>query len=245
MDFLDSLLTFPEFSSFTFDLEYIWNTVIPVLNKGLLVSISLIIPSILLGFFFGVLIGTCRVYGPPGLKKLMNLYTMLVRGVPLLVQMFILYYGLPKVGITFSPYVAGVLAFANGAVVQIGMSFDVAGHKHVPLEIYGTEGTLIVPDPNTFGGEVQLLKKGGAFEPQELSAPYADGNYRSIGLADMAHALRSNRPHRASGRLALHVLEVMEAFQTAADTGATVAITTPIERPAPLAQSLVDGKLEK
>ena len=111
MDFLDSLLTFPEFSSFTFDLEYIWNTVIPVLNKGLLVSISLIIPSILLGFFFGVLIGTCRVYGPPGLKKLMNLYTMLVRGVPLLVQMFILYYGLPKVGITFSPYVAGVLAF--------------------------------------------------------------------------------------------------------------------------------------
>ena len=111
MDFLDSLLTFPEFSSFTFDLEYIWNTVIPVLNKGLLVSISLIIPSILLGFFFGVLIGTCRVYGPPGLKKLMNLYTMLVRSVPLLVQMFILYYGLPKVGITFSPYVAGVLAF--------------------------------------------------------------------------------------------------------------------------------------
>ena len=150
-----------------------------------------------------------------------------------------------RIPVHVATHVAGVLAFANGAVVQIGMSFDVAGHKHVPLEIYGTEGTLIVPDPNTFGGEVQLLKKGGAFEPQELSAPYADGNYRSIGLADMAHALRSNRPHRASGRLALHVLEVMEAFQTAADTGATVAITTPIERPAPLAQSLVDGKLEK
>ncbi|MDQ0560155.1 putative dehydrogenase [Rhizobium mesoamericanum] len=137
------------------------------------------------------------------------------------------------------------MAFANGAVVQIGMSFDVAGHKHVPLEIYGTEGTLIVPDPNHFGGDVELLKKGGAFEPQQLTAPYGDGNYRSIGVADLAHAIRSNRPHRASGDLALHVLEVMEAFHTASKNGHTVAITTQTERPMPLSQSLVDGRLAK
>jgi predicted dehydrogenase len=142
-------------------------------------------------------------------------------------------------------HVAGVMAFANGAVVQIGMSFDVAGHKHVPLEVYGTEGTLIVPDPNHFGGEVEFLKKGGSFEPQPLTAPYADGNYRSIGVADLAHAIRSNRPHRANGSLALHVLEVMEAFHTASETGRTVAITTATERPAPLAESLVDGHLGK
>jgi predicted dehydrogenase len=142
-------------------------------------------------------------------------------------------------------HVAGLMAFANGAVVQIGMSFDVAGHKHVPLEVYGTEGTLIVPDPNHFGGEVEFLKKGGSFEPQPLTAPYADGNYRSIGVADLAHAIRSNRPHRANGSLALHVLEVMEAFHTASETGRTVAITTATERPAPLAESLVDGHLGK
>jgi predicted dehydrogenase len=142
-------------------------------------------------------------------------------------------------------HVAGIMAFANGAVVQIGMSFDVAGHKHVPLEVYGTEGTLIVPDPNHFGGEVEFLKKGGSFEPQPLTAPYADGNYRSIGVADLAHAIRSNRPHRANGSLALHVLEVMEAFHTASETGRTVAITTATERPAPLAESLVDGHLGK
>ncbi len=76
-----------------------------------------------------------------------------------------------------------------------------------------------------------------------MTAPYADGNYRSLGVADMAHAIRSNRPHRASGSLALHVLEVMEAFQTASDTGRTVAITTQTERPAPLRESLVDGKI--
>lgn len=142
-------------------------------------------------------------------------------------------------------HVSGALAFANGAIVQVTMSFDVAGHKHTPLELYGTEGTLTVPDPNHFGGDVQLLKKGGEFNVQPLSAPYADGNYRSIGVADMAHAIRAGRPHRANGDLALHVLEVMEAFGTASDTGAAVAITTSVERPAQLAESLVDGRLQQ
>ncbi|UJW77283.1 Gfo/Idh/MocA family protein [Rhizobium sp. SL42] len=142
-------------------------------------------------------------------------------------------------------HVAGVMAFESGAIIQIGMSFDVAGHKHVPLELYGTEGTLIVPDPNHFGGQVEFLKKGGTFEPQETTQPYADGNYRSIGVADMAHAIRSNRPHRANGDLALHVLEVMEAFQRAAESSTTIKINTKTERPAPLSESLSDGRLAR
>jgi predicted dehydrogenase len=146
-----------------------------------------------------------------------------------------------RIPVHIATHVAGVMAFANGAVVQIGMSFDVAGHKHVPIEVYGTEGTLLVPDPNRFSGPVEFLKKGGEFEARDVSAPYADGNYRSLGVADMAHAIRSDRPHRANGSLALHVLEVMEAFQTASDTGRTVSITTQAERPAPLSESLVDG----
>ncbi len=150
-----------------------------------------------------------------------------------------------RIPVQVPTHVAGIMAFANGAVVQISMSFDVAGHKHVPIEIYGTEGTLIVPDPNNFGGEVQLLKKGGNFEPQEATAPYADGNYRSLGVADLAHAIRSNRPHRADGSLALHVLEVMEAFHTASENGSVVTITTKTERPAPLSDSLIDGRLGK
>jgi predicted dehydrogenase len=135
-------------------------------------------------------------------------------------------------------HVAGTLAFRNGALVQVSMSFDVAGHKHVPIELYGTEGTLIVPDPNRFGGQIELKKKGGDWSAVDTTQPYCDGNYRSIGLADMAAALRENRPHRASGDLALHVLEVMEAFSVSAATGAAVAITTDIERPAPLSTSL-------
>jgi predicted dehydrogenase len=142
-------------------------------------------------------------------------------------------------------HVAGVMAFHSGAVVQVAMSFDIAGHKHVPLELYGTEATVIVPDPNHFGGQVELLRKGGSFESHEVTEPYADSNYRSIGVADMAHAIRSNRPHRANGDLALHVLEVMEAFGKAADGGSTVTITTRPERPAPLSQSLADGRLAR
>ncbi|HEV7718901.1 MAG TPA: Gfo/Idh/MocA family oxidoreductase [Arsenicitalea sp.] len=141
-------------------------------------------------------------------------------------------------------HVSGTLVFRNGAVVQMTMSFDVAGHKHVPIEIYGTEGTLVVPDPNRFGGQIELLRKGGEWTNVETDMPYAgDTNYRSIGLADMAYAIRGNRPHRANGDLALHVLEVMEAFGTSSLSGAAVEITTQAERPAPLSQSLVDGVL--
>jgi predicted dehydrogenase len=73
--------------------------------------------------------------------------------------------------------------------------------------------------------------------------PYADANYRSLGLTDMAYALRSGRPHRASGELALHVLEVMEAIGKASERNAVVALTTRTERPAPLSQSLRDGHI--
>jgi predicted dehydrogenase len=142
-------------------------------------------------------------------------------------------------------HVTGSLGFANGAIVQVGLSFDVAGHKHVPLEIYGTEASLIVPDPNFFGGAVELRKRGReeTWNPIEVTQPYADGNYRSLGLADMAKAILEDRPHRANGDLALHVLEVMEAFATASAEGRTVDINTPVERPAPLASVLTEGRL--
>jgi predicted dehydrogenase len=140
-------------------------------------------------------------------------------------------------------HVSGTLLFQNGAVVQMTMSFDVPGHRHVPIELYGTEASLLVPDPNRFGGEIEVLRKGGEWTEVPTDMPYWDGNFRSIGLADMALALRQDRPHRANGALALHVLEVMEAFGRSADAGAAVDITTTVERPAPLSTSLVDGRL--
>jgi predicted dehydrogenase len=146
----------------------------------------------------------------------------------------------PKKGqvmpVKIDTHVTGSLGFANGAIVQIAMSFDVAAHKHVPLEIYGTEQTLLVPDPNHFGGEVELRPRGHGSEWQAVPVekPYADGNYRSLGVADMAQGILDNRPHRANGDLALHVLEVMEAFETASRDGRTIDIKTPVTRPDPL-----------
>ncbi|KKB11496.1 oxidoreductase [Devosia geojensis] len=140
------------------------------------------------------------------------------------------------VPVKIATHITGSLGFVNGAVVQIAMSFDVAGHKHVPLEIYGTEASLIVPDPNNFGGGLEI-KKPGRNEPWvevPVEKPYADGNYRSLGVADMAQGILDDRPHRANGDLALHVLEVMEAFETASREGRAVDITTRPERPGAL-----------
>ena len=73
---------------------------------------------------------------------------------------------------------------------------------------------------------------------------YADGNYRIIGVADLAHAIRANRPHRASGELAYHVLEVMEAFQISSERGTHIAIESRPPRPAMLPTDLVYGQLD-
>jgi predicted dehydrogenase len=141
-------------------------------------------------------------------------------------------------------HVTGTLVFASGALINITLSFDVPKHAHVPYELYGTEASLLVPDPNLFGGELKIAKpRAPEWEDVAITAPYADGNYRSLGVADMAHAILDNRPHRANGDLALHVLEVMEAFDTASREERIVDIRTPVARPAPLAESLKNGKL--
>ena len=150
-----------------------------------------------------------------------------------------------RIPVEVPTHVAGAMAFANGAVVQVTTSFDVPGHRHQPIEIYGSEGAMLVPDPNRFEGPVELMRTGGDWAERPVTLPYSDGNFRSLGVADMAHALRSGRPHRANGDLALHVLEVMEAFITAAAERRTIAITTAPDRPAPLAQSVVDGQIAR
>lgn len=140
-------------------------------------------------------------------------------------------------------HVAGALEFVSGAIVQICMSFDVAAHRHSPIEIYGTKGTLAVPDPNWFGGQIEFAAERDKWRKLRTDMPYADGNYRSIGVADMAHAIRADRPHRASGELALHVLEVMEAFDRSSRVGRSIAIATRPQRPAPLGENLARRRL--
>lgn len=135
-------------------------------------------------------------------------------------------------------HVAGLLKFKSGAIIQMTMSFDVPAHAHLPFELYGSKLSVLVPDPNMFGGEVKTRAAGEKdWTIINSTLPYADANYRSLGVADMAHAILEGRPHRASGDLALHVLQVMEALEVASKTGQPVVIKTPVERPAPLSES--------
>jgi predicted dehydrogenase len=144
----------------------------------------------------------------------------------------------PKAGqvitVEVPTHIAGVLDFAAGPVATLVTSFDVHASSPPPLEIYGTAGTMVLPDPNTFGGPV-LVRRAGEREwvEQPLSHGYA-GNSRALGLADMAFALRSGRPQRASGELAYHVLDLMHAFHDASAHGRHIDITSTCERPAPL-----------
>ena len=140
-------------------------------------------------------------------------------------------------------HVAGTLRFVCGAVVTMAMSFDVPQHRHAPIELYGTEATLLVPDPNRFGGAIEI-GRDKIWSERSVEHIYADGNYRIIGVADLAHAIRSGRPHRASGELAYHVLEVMEAFQTSAERGTYVTIGSRPKRPAMLPTDLTPGSLD-
>lgn len=146
-----------------------------------------------------------------------------------------------RIPVEVATHVAGTLEFASGALVSVAMSFDVPKHRHTPMEIYGTEGSLLVPDPNQFGGDVQLARTGGDFAPVPPTHANTDGEYRSIGVADMAAAILAGRPHRASGALALHVLEAIEAIQRSAAEGRRVTLTTSVERPAPLPAGSLDG----
>lgn len=141
-------------------------------------------------------------------------------------------------------HVAGVLDFATGAVGTLITSFDVWSHNLPRIEIYGSEGSLSVPDPNTFAGPVRV-RRAGAQEWSEipLTHGYAE-NMRGIGVADMAYALTSGRPHRASGALAYHVLDLMQAFLDASAAGRHIAIESTCVRPASLPVGLRAGQLD-
>jgi predicted dehydrogenase len=149
-----------------------------------------------------------------------------------------------KIPVETPTHIAGTMEFVSGAAIAIAMSFDVPKHKHKPLEVYGSTGSLLVPDPNFFDGQIEFATASDDWSPIATEHTYADGNYRMIGAADMAHAIRSNRPHRASGALAFHVLEVMEAFERSSKSGGFVTIESRLERPAPLPLGLTTGELD-
>ena len=138
--------------------------------------------------------------------------------------------------------VLSLLEFQSGATVNFGASWDVFRHSNHPIELHGTEGSLRLPDPDTFGGTVSLSKRGANwknFESEDelygaLNWPYSApdrANYRMLGVADLIRALGEGRVPRASGDLALHVLEIMEATLASSENRNAVAIAGTVAQP--------------
>lgn len=142
-------------------------------------------------------------------------------------------------------HIVGVLDFASGAVGNLITSFDVWAHQLPRIEIYGTDGSLSVPDPNTFGGPVKLWTPESKVWEEVPLLPIRAENSRSLGVADMAYALRSGRAHRASGALAYHVLDVMHTIHDASREGKHIMLESTCERPAPMPIGLPASELDR
>jgi predicted dehydrogenase len=149
-----------------------------------------------------------------------------------------------KIPVETPTHIAGVLDFASGVVGTITTSFDVWSHRLPFLEIYGSEGTLSLPDPNTFGGPVMVCRAGiKEWSEVPFSHCYVE-NSRGLGVADMAAAMKAKRPHRASAEMAYHVLDIMHAFHDASAGDKYVRLKSTMTRPQPLPLGLVPGRVE-
>ncbi|MCI2049575.1 MAG: Gfo/Idh/MocA family oxidoreductase [Lachnospiraceae bacterium] len=132
----------------------------------------------------------------------------------------------------------GTMEFANGAVGTVTMSFDTWYSSLPRLEIYGTEGTLVLPDPNCFGGQVRLFD-GKQNRMQEVAplfpqAPDPSCNMRGLGVSDMACALTDGRGSRLRSDVLLHVVEILNAFEISARENRPCELQTTCDRPEPM-----------
>lgn len=151
-----------------------------------------------------------------------------------------------KIKVETPTNIHALLEFASGATVTLLASWDVWAHRHPLMELYGTEGSLFVPDPNFFGGSVLTTKRNGAPEPlpgwdHPLGVDnHPDGggnsvaNYRAIGLADLADAVFKRRDPRCSIDRALHAVEVMTAILASGEDGKFRQMKTTCTKPKPL-----------
>ncbi|MFF0153811.1 Gfo/Idh/MocA family protein [Micromonospora sp. NPDC005203] len=138
-----------------------------------------------------------------------------------------------RIPVEVDTHVTGVLEHANGALSTITTSFDGVATAAAPIEVRGETGTLAVPDPNYFDGEVRLFALGGTeWRVLEPRAGYAAGA-RGIGLLDFVRA-DAQRPPRAGGDIALHVLETMTTLLQSAAEGRRIELTTGVRRPTPV-----------
>lgn len=148
------------------------------------------------------------------------------------------------VDVDVNTHVTGILNFESGAVGTIITTFDVVYTGQARFEVYGSKGTLIVPDPNTFGGPIKLLRpEQGEFMEIPLTFAYKE-NSRALGLADMAKAMQTGRDFRTSYKQTYHVLEALTSFDKASECGGFYQMETKYTRGEPMKNNPLFGVLD-
>ncbi len=148
-------------------------------------------------------------------------------------------YGL-RIKVETPTHYGGLIEFECGALITAMFSFDAMGRTtHPHMEIYGSKGTLICPNPNNFDDPV-LLKTTTDEEWQNIEHTHNHFSGRGIGLADMAHAIQENRPHRANGHLAYHILDIMQGFDESSQNRQPMEIQSACLKPEPMPSDFSD-----
>lgn len=151
-----------------------------------------------------------------------------------------------KMTVETPDHICGTLEFVSGAVGTLITSFAITHpdyDRKFPITVYGSEGALKVPDPNTFDGPVQVR---GIEDDEWHDVPhtFVTGYGRAVGLADMAQAIHSGRPHRCSAEQAFTVLDLMQGFLDSSDSGRAYEPVLPYQRPAPMPADLPFGQFD-
>ena len=141
------------------------------------------------------------------------------------------------------------IKFKNGTIIRLTLSFDVISHLRNHIELYGEEGSMVVPDPNMFGGSVLLSKKMGSdwknyktnkallgkinirTQSSRANESPTNANYRGAGLAEMIDSIKKRKIHRCNGELSLHVLNIIDAIHKSAKNNKRIAIKTNCKKP--------------
>ena len=147
-----------------------------------------------------------------------------------------------KIKVETPTTIHSIIEFISGAQFTFVSSWDVWHHSHSHMELYGIDGTIYIPDPNFFGGEVRITNKSShANISKDWEHPFSTINaeddqadYRSLGLAEMANSIIQNKNHRCSAELALHVVDIMTSILQSGDEGVFINLETTCFRPEPL-----------
>jgi predicted dehydrogenase len=143
------------------------------------------------------------------------------------------------------------IIFDNGTIIRLTLSFDVIAHQRNHIELYGDKGSMIVPDPNMFGGSVYVCKKLGdpwieyktnkmplgkiniRSQSSRANESPTNANYRGAGLAEMAYSIENKKMNKCNGELSLHVLDIIQSTMKACTSGVSQLIKTSCQKPKP------------